>query len=562
MRVSYSLALLGCADAVSDLQRAQTKVPRDDYRASHGYAMGKVLNKHLQKAHGNTKPCHAWTVQELQDFQSVVLQHRDESMDAIYQESNDNRALLREDHESHWAEMTAAAKTHPKLVEMQRDGHCQEAVMWWTHHVSEETKATLQHLTVPTVSLQTWREPIAEEGPEAMKLYKAHYHPSSTCLACHSGGMPWQDPDVQPAPLPRQVNGNDRIRRCDEWYGEEEGGQCGACDGRAGTYYGDLPDESIHYPCEIIGTADDIPVDQRTTGTFPKKFAVDMRGADRWPRASPSANATCNFTTDCSPYDASKEGQPIPPGSVNAHWFSPIHGVLMVDHNDGMDGGGLLRHETVYQFPSGLEGAQRHEQGLNGIHNVHLVEMHIQTPEMTAMSPIDPGVMMNLVHASMTAQNDSGIDDTTLDWRRIPANPKTDDDSCVCVPDPAGLPYFHHAFDNATYLGRVKFVPPYGQKTFAGGPSDGTPIVCDHFAKWTFHLWVDIETNMPAMFTSPYGGTATYGNWSDPDEHWPEEVGGGWRDVPDRNNCWDVTHLGQTGENSCTPYTIPKVMFS
>jgi len=98
--------------------------------------------------------------------------------------------------------------------------------MWWTHHMPEETKANLQHLTLPTLPLVAWREPAAEEGADALKVYEAHYHPSSTCLACHSGGLPWQDPDVQPAPIPHQVNNMDRVRRCDEWYGEEEGGAC------------------------------------------------------------------------------------------------------------------------------------------------------------------------------------------------------------------------------------------------------------------------------------------------------------------------------------------------
>merc|ERR1712072_1387252 len=90
----------------------------------------------------------------------------------------------------------------------------------------------------------------------------AHYHPSSTCLACHSGGLPWQDPDVQPAPIPHQINNHDRLRRCDEWYGEEEGGVCGPCEGRAGTYYGDLPDESLYYDCEIIAMPEDVPVEE------------------------------------------------------------------------------------------------------------------------------------------------------------------------------------------------------------------------------------------------------------------------------------------------------------
>jgi hypothetical protein len=515
--------------------------------------MGKVLNKHLKNSHQNTKPCHEWTVAELQEFQSKLFQHREESFDSIYREVSDTRAMLRssvEEHEAHWAEMNSAAGSHPQLIKMQRDGHCQEAVMWWIHHLSEETKASMQDLTIPALPLVHWREPTAEEGADAAKLYKAHYHPSSTCLACHGGGMPWQDPDVQPAPLPRQVNNYDRIRRCDEWYGDEEGGACTPCEGMAGTYWGDLPDYMIPPECEELATPDQIPEDQRAPRQFPRMFAVEMRGADRWPRASPSANATCNFTTDCSPYDESKEGQPIPPGVVDAHWYSSIHGVLYVDHNEGGQyAGGLLRHETVYQFPAGREGAERSIAGRWGDRNVHLTELHVQTAEMGAVG--DPGVMLNLVHQNMTATNESGVDDSKLDWRRIPSNPQADHDGCVCVPDPAGLPYFEHAFDNATYVGRVRFVPPW-QVTGKdhAGPPDGVPVVADHYAKWNFHLFVDIETRMPTMFSSPYGGVATYGNWSNPDEMWPD-----WRDLPDRNNCFDVTKA-----DSCVEWTKPKFM--
>jgi len=269
-----------------------------------------------------------------------------------------------------------------------------------------------------------------------------------------------------------------------------------------------------------------------------------MRGADRWPRASATGNKSCNFTSDCSNYSKEAEGQPLPP-SVPLHWYSQIHGVLYVDHNDGQFGGGRLRHESVYQFPSGKEGAEmalRHE---NGVKNVHLTEIHVQTPEMAKADPPQPGVMLNLQHQNMTDTNASGVDDSKLAWRRIPST----DGECVCVPNPSGLPYFHGAYDNATYKGRVKFIPPW-QNTGSYGPSTGKPVVADHFVKWVFHMFVDIETKLPVMFSSPYGGCATYGNWSMPDTFWPESLGGGWRANPSKDRCFDVTSAA-----SCKPYT-------
>jgi len=112
---------------------------------------------------------------------------------------------------------------------------------------------------------------------------------------------------------------------------------------------------------------------------------------------------------------------------------------------------------------------------------------------MAAASPADPGVMLNLEHKNMTEYNASGGDDSKLDWRRIPST----DGDCVCVPDPAGLPYFEKAYDNATYLGRVSFTPPW-QKTGTGGPPDYKKVTADHWVKWTFHMLVTSKPTCPS----------------------------------------------------------------
>jgi hypothetical protein len=262
-----------------------------------------------------------------------------------------------------------------------------------------------------------------------------------------------------------------------------------------------------------------------------------MRGADRWPRASAGANASCNYTTDCEPYG--DEGVALPPGA-GYHWYAQIHGVLYLDHNrGGQMHGGRLRHETVYQFPSGRAGAEHALLGLNGETNVHLTEIHVQSDKQAEAN--DPGVMLNLAHTGMDAANKSGVDDSKLDWRRIPST----DGMCVCVGDPAGLPDFMGAYSNATYKGRVRFVPLW-QKVGTGGRPDGMPIVADHWVKWTFHLFTDIDTYMPAMFSSPFGGCATYGNWTIlPDALWP-----GWRVNPPV--CVDVK-----SNPDCGPWTAP-----
>ena len=174
-------------------------------------------------------------------MQTELHAHVDESHNEIYGSVQDTRALRFEDleaYKAHWDEMNKHASTHPLVEEMQRDGHCLEVVMWWVHHLSQAKREELSHLVIPKMPVQRWREPTSEEGVAAAVVYGSSYNPSSTCLACHGGGLPWQNPNNEPAPLPRQVNGKDRQRRCDEYYSEEDG-KCGACDGLAGAYFGD-----------------------------------------------------------------------------------------------------------------------------------------------------------------------------------------------------------------------------------------------------------------------------------------------------------------------------------
>jgi len=173
----------------------------------------------------------------------------------------------------------------------------------------------------------------------------------------------------------------------------------------------------------------------------------------------------------------------------------------------------------------------------------------------------DPGIMLNLVHMNWTnlPSGRSIVDENSLDWRHLPSPPVDTptetfggDALCVCVPDPAGIPWFTGAFSNATYKGRVKFIPPW-QQTGSYGPPSTEPVIADHFAKWTFHLFVSVETHKPVMFSSPFGGIATYGNWSDPDVLWPEDLHGGWRNLPTRDTCFDPTGEAET----CKDYIPP-----
>merc|ERR1712080_435660 len=280
--------------------------------------------------------------------------------------------------------------------------------------------------------------------------------------------------------------------------------------------------------------------------------AVEMRGADRWPRTSPGSNKSCGYTNDCS--HVGEFGDLTPPGQPSStHWYSSVHVTLYVDEDDGHFGGGRARHECVYEGPNGKEGMARSLAGdaPYGIQNVHVTAIHRQNK--TEAAALDPTQILTTHHLNWDQMNASGIDDSKLDWHRKVTNGPDADGLCICVSDPVGLPDFGGAFSNSTYLGRAQLVPQW-QVPGQFGPPDNKSVLVDHYVKWNFHLFVGVDIQLPVMFSSPYGGMATYGNWSinenGPDKMWPEEINGGWRDHP--SFCLNVLN-----ESTCDPYGPP-----
>ena len=55
--------------------------------------MGQVLNHQLRRRHPDLKPCHLWTVGELQALFRLIYPHRQPEHDQVYQKAADRRAL-------------------------------------------------------------------------------------------------------------------------------------------------------------------------------------------------------------------------------------------------------------------------------------------------------------------------------------------------------------------------------------------------------------------------------------------------------------------------------------
>jgi len=95
---------------------------------------------------------------------------------------------------------------------------------------------------------------------------------------------------------------------------------------------------------------------------------------------------------------------------------------------------------------------------------------------------------------------------------------------------------------------------PQWQTAGKWGPPSNESILVDQYVKWNFHLFVAVDFKLPVMFSSPYGGTATYGNWTIKDENGkggPDDFNPDWRENP--NFCLNVVDGGQ---DTCKAFGI------
>lgn len=178
-----------------DLQRARTKVPRPAYKGDNFSGMSETLNRWLLKHAPNSKQCDEWTVKELQSLQVQLFMLRDSQLDEVYQGSGDSRRLRAELAETtkEWDELNSLAESSPELMRIHRDGHCHEAVMWYTHHLPEIVKTELKdRIALPLLSRMSHdlsRLPAANVSLAAKQVHGAYKYKVS-CADCHSAVFP------------------------------------------------------------------------------------------------------------------------------------------------------------------------------------------------------------------------------------------------------------------------------------------------------------------------------------------------------------------------------------
>lgn len=172
-----------------DLRRARSKVPRNAYKGADFGSMSGALNEYLLQQAPQSKECDLWTVEELQDLQMSLLMLRDSSLNDLYHDMDDNRKIVKNITEivREWDVLNELARTDPDLARAHRDGHCHEAVMWYTHHLPEGMKQLLQDkISLPLLSSMKHSVKDVKHGPRVHRAYEEKV----TCASCHSFEYP------------------------------------------------------------------------------------------------------------------------------------------------------------------------------------------------------------------------------------------------------------------------------------------------------------------------------------------------------------------------------------
>lgn len=193
----------------ADLVRAKTRTPRAPFRGDTFTDMSSTLNRWVKNGKhtkGRTKSCEEWTVDELQELQSFLYYLKDYGFQKIYQEANDNRRIKKDilELQQDWnatkallSSWDAHKNEKQNAAAINRDGHCHEALMWYTHHLTSDLKhmlADLPDFTVPLLSSHSHAEEcqawLAVSPHESVKRVCKNYLEQVTCASCHSNAPP------------------------------------------------------------------------------------------------------------------------------------------------------------------------------------------------------------------------------------------------------------------------------------------------------------------------------------------------------------------------------------
>lgn len=483
-----ALLLIGSAAAAAaadltnqDVIRAKTMVPRSEYKGHGQTELSSVLNGHLQRSEfGRTKACEAWSPAELEEFMATINEHRSPELQEIYQMAEDRRELVLNttaQYKAHWAELNAVVDAHPQLLRHHRETHCREAVMWWTHHLSEAKRRMLRETTDVTVPLLPVGEKQPCEGTDAAtEQFCVHREQPNSCDWCHStekrheAGEPGTTPpnalNFTNGPDDGNPHGWDRYRRCDQ----DQMPRCQLCEGVGGHAYGDKPDQYDPVTCAIVATPEQVNMSTVHWPIYPKQFTVSTI-QDGSPKGRPGYSDTLiGWKTDPFCFSFFPQNDSIPPLCYRS------------------------QDSTGKWYDIGRESTRTD-------YNVKL----------TGAFSIFPNITASIMQ---------------VDWQMWIINHLWVVDQCVCAnpsgehcTDPPCYSYTWHydTFKTAQYLGREEIGVEWIRN--AGVGKYAKNMTLDHFIMWSHHAWTDPVSGRILRMWKPFNGLQNY----DP-EAWTDSI--------------------------------------
>jgi len=468
---------VGAAPATVDLRRAKTKRPRDAYRGDDQTQLSNVLNKHLKRAELTTRACDEWTPAELQAFMALILEHRTDELQQLYHTAKDRRKMVlgnADEYRTHWDKLNRISSSHPHLFKPQRESHCREAVMWWVHHLSEDSRRMLRakNLTVPLLP-EGSKNPCGRGESDEERQACLSIEQANSCDWCHStqaahdAGMPGTSPPdaLDPkyvGPDDGNPKGWDRKRRCDQ----DQSPRCKACEGIGGRAWSDANEDIDLTPCEVVALPDEVDMSTVAKPLYPKAFTVKRKDGAQ----GGYSDTLIGWKTD--PF---------------CFGFFP--------QNDSIKELCYRSEDSYAKYYDISREAARSDYTL-------------KLPGAFGYFPNTTATILQ-VNDTMWIQNHLWFVDQC-----ICANPSGNH----CTNPPCHNYIWHwDTFKDAQYLGRERIGAEWIQNHGTGASSKIMEL--DHFIMWSHHVWTDPVSKRPVRMWKPFNGLQVY----DP-EAWTDSV--------------------------------------
>mmetsp|Transcript_10396 Transcript_10396/g.23516 ORF Transcript_10396/g.23516 Transcript_10396/m.23516 type:complete len:549 (-) Transcript_10396:370-2016(-) len=483
MRLLFAclLALAAAASggpSATDLRRARVKKPRDTYRGDDQTRLSQVLNSHILRSTQNARPCAEWTTKSLQDFLELMLSHRSDQFQHIYNASNDRRKLSKgsiQEYRNHWQKLNRITATHGHLLDALREAHCREAVMWWVHHLTDEKRGELQASGVAVPLLPEGEKLQCGEGQSEDEVHAClHINEPNSCDWCHStqARHDAEEPGMSPpdaldpkfhGPDDGNPHGWDRKRRCDQ----DQMPRCQMCEGIGGHAFSDKNEDIDLTPCTPLQSPDEIDPATVAPPLYPKKFTVKR-----------------------------KDGKQGGYSDTLIGWKTDPFCFAFFPQNDSVP-------ELCYRSEDALV-------------KYYDIEKESARSDYTIKVNGAFGILGNIT-SSVLHVNDTMWVQNRL-WLGI--------DQCVCT-NPSGnhctnppcKAYIWHwdTFKNAQHLGRERIGVEWIQDHGVGNSSKMMEL--DHFILWAHHIWTDPVSRRIVRAWKPFNGLQLY----DP-EAWLDDI--------------------------------------